>query len=150
MMQSVTLSLFVDAGFCYFISLIQLNCWNVYVNDNNWIRSPHHHDICSERWIGRAQEERPSSWTCIAGVRSSQHLIELITSPLWLQASMHRVMHTYRFKYSAYEWVGVFAAHLVMIDRKTYITFIRRFYPKRLTGSVCVFPGSRTHNLLRC
>ncbi len=38
-----------------------------------------------------------------------------------------------------------------------HFTFSRRFYPKRLTGHsgytfslVCVFPGNRTHNLLRC
>ncbi len=45
----------------------------------------------------------------------------------------------------------IFSTHI-------HFTFSRRFYPKRLTVysgytfivSMCVFPGNRTHNLLRC
>ncbi len=146
-MQSVALvlSLFMDAGFCYFISLIQLNCWNVYVNDNNWIRSPHHHDICSERWIGRTQEERPSSWTCIAGVRSSQHLIELITSPLWLQAwCIPTDWNTELMN----EWECLLHISLWLTEKHT-LHLADAFIQRHLQGQY-VFPGNRTHNLLRC
>lgn len=55
---------------------------------------PQHHDICSVSidWaepLINGSEERPSSWTRIAGVWSSralQHLIKLITSPFWLDS----------------------------------------------------------------